>query len=185
MKSSRSRKGHTHVLQPGQLRFISFSVSGPPPGSNPLLASTLIASDHSVAEITLSMDEMLILTKPSGQMCPRGWSKVRPKGCLMSNPWSVKVSWPQVIRKTLADSKGKARAMNTFYEWQIHFNLCFHKSKWSTTTTTRRQLTDENSWERAAEQDGGHAATAPRWVVTRKRMVAAIATTVLESASVD
>ncbi len=38
-----------------------------------------MASDHFVAEITLSMDEMLILTKPSGQTCPRGWSKVRPK----------------------------------------------------------------------------------------------------------
>lgn len=38
-----------------------------------------MASDHFVAEITLSMDEMLILTKLSGQTCPRGWSKVRPK----------------------------------------------------------------------------------------------------------
>lgn len=34
----------------------------------------------------------------------------------MSSSWCVKVSRPQVIRKTGADSKGKASGMNTFYE---------------------------------------------------------------------
>lgn len=75
--SSLRGKGQTNVLQPGQLKFKCFS--GLPPVSKPWLVSTPMASDHFVAEITLSMDEMLILTKPSGQTCPRGWSKVRPK----------------------------------------------------------------------------------------------------------
>lgn len=60
---------------------------------------------------------------------PSGVIKGQTKGCLMFNSLAVKVSWPQVIRKTGASSKGKARDMNTFYEWQIHFNLCFHRSK--------------------------------------------------------
>lgn len=71
--SSLGGKGQTNVLQPGRLKFECFS--GLPPVSKPWLVSTPMASDHFVAEITLSMDEMLILTKP----CPRGWSKVRPK----------------------------------------------------------------------------------------------------------
>lgn len=61
---------HTNVLQSGQLKFISFS--GRPPVSNLLLTSTQMASDRIVAEITPSMDEMLILTMPSGQTCPWG-----------------------------------------------------------------------------------------------------------------
>lgn len=74
-------------------------------------------SCRSVAEISLSMDERLILTKPSGQLCPRELMKGHTKGCLMSNSWSVKVPWPRAIHKTDGpDSKGKAMDMNAFYE---------------------------------------------------------------------
>lgn len=44
--------------------------------------------------------------------------------------------------------------------------------------TANRKLADENSSAGPAEQDTGHAAISLRWVVTRKCMFAAIATTV-------
>lgn len=53
-----TRKGHANVLQPEQLKFSYFCA--PPPVSNPLLALTLMVSDHFAAEITPSTEEMLI-----------------------------------------------------------------------------------------------------------------------------
>lgn len=72
-----SWKGHANLLQTGQLNLNYFSTL--PPVSNLLLALTLMVSDLFVEGITLSMYEVLILNNPSGQMCPWGQSKVRPK----------------------------------------------------------------------------------------------------------
>lgn len=86
----------------------------------------------------------------------------------MSSSWCVKVSRPQVIRKTGADSKGKASGVNTFYERMSDKYILISVF---TRANGNNDASAISRWKFISEGRCArhhHAAVALRWVVTRK-----------------
>lgn len=124
------------------------------------------------SKITLSMDEMLILTKPSGQTCPRGWSKVRPKAVWCPTRGLLRSRGHKWFVKHGPTQRAKRGTWIRFMSDKYILISVF------TVANVDGDASPISRWKfisaGAAERDSGHAAIALRWVVTRKCTVAAV-----------
>lgn len=118
------------------------------------------------------MDEMLILTKPSGQTCPRGWSKVRPKAVWCPTRGLLRSRGHKWFVKHGPTQRAKRGTWIRFMSDKYILISVF------TVANVDGDASPISRWKfisaGAAERDSGHAAIALRWVVTRKCTVAAV-----------